>query len=420
MLFRYVASDRRRKEKKGIIEADSIRSARAALKKKGLSIRRIVEDSSDDEAELETKILGSFIIRDAKGAIQINLGDSPPSSKDIIVFSKQMATMIGSGVPLIQALNILRLQQSSRTFRRALWKIQKDVESGESFSSALGKFDKIFEPLYIAMVEAGEASGNLDVILKKLVTYIEKAEKIKSQVKSAMAYPVIVMTVAVAVVTGLLAFVVPIFAQQFEESGRELPGLTQFVINASNFFVDNVFLILGGIALFVVGFRYWINTESGRIIFDRYILEAPVIGDLLRKIAIGRFCSTISSMLGAGVNLLAALDITASTAGNKTIERFVASVRESLESGRSFSQPLSEGDLFPDMVVSMVEVGESSGTLDEMLTKVSEFYEEEVDLAVKTLLSMIEPIMIVFVGSMIAFIVIAMYLPIFDIAGAVG
>jgi len=213
---------------------------------------------------------------------------------------------------------------------------------------------------------------------------------------------------------------VPVFAQQFAETGRELPALTKFVIDLSDGFLEYWYLILGGAFSFGVLFRYWVSTTQGRLVFDEYILRTPILGDVLRKISIGRFCSTMASMLGAGVNLLQALTICASSSGNKTIEHFVLNVKAGLEKGLNFSVPLSEGDLFPSMVISMVEVGESTGALDDMLTKVSELYEEEVDVAVATMLSMIEPVMIVFIGGIIAFVVIAMYLPIFDMAGGIS
>ncbi|MBI2602065.1 MAG: type II secretion system F family protein [Deltaproteobacteria bacterium] len=390
------------------------------LQKRGLRIVSLSQSGGQGSFEGQTRILGDFIYRDEKGSIQIRLGSQAPKTKHIIVFTKQLATMISSGVPLLQALGILAKQQESIAFRRTLAAVQTSIENGASMSASLAQHPHIFGALYVAMVAAGEASGNLDVILGKLVTYIEKAEKIKQQVKSAMAYPTIVVFVAFVVVAGLLVFVVPTFAQQYAESGRELPWVTQQVIDFSNAFVDNWYVIFGGLVAFIIAFRFWLKSERGRRIFDKYILDAPVIGSLLRKIAVGRFCSTMSSMLTSGVNLLEALNICAASSDNKTIENFVLSVRSALEKGKTFSEPLAEGHLFPEMVVSMVAVGETTGALDEMLGKVSDFYEEEVDLAVKTMLSMIEPIMIVLIGGIIAFIVIAMYLPIFEMAGGIS
>jgi len=328
--------------------------------------------------------------------------------------------MLNSGVPMIQALGILAKQQASKGFRKALKQIQITIENGATLSDAMGVHPNIFDNLYVAMVEAGEASGNLDSILIKLVTYIEKAAKIKGQVKSAMMYPIIVVFVAIVVIAGLLAFVVPTFAQQYADTGRTLPALTQMVIDFSDNFVQNWYLYFGSLVAMVLGFRFWVGTSRGRIIFDAMILKAPGIGVLLQKIAVGRFCSTMSSMLTSGVNLLEALSICAASSGNKTIEEFILSVKSGLEKGDTFSDTLSKGTLFPEMVISMVTVGESTGALDEMLTKVSDFYEEEVDLAVQTLLSMIEPIMIVIIGGLVGFIVIAMYMPVFEMAGGIA
>ena len=417
--FNYNARAKDGKPRTGIISAVNKSEAKVFLRRRGLRIVSLVADRESNLFEGEKPVIGEFLIRDEKGNFQLLFGKQNPKMKDVIIFSKQLATMIGSGVALIQALGVLERQQKSRGFRRALIDIRQTVENGATLSAALGKHPDVFDSLYVAMVAAGEVSGRLDTILKKLVTYIEKAEKIKSQIKSALAYPVIVFFVAIAVVSGLLIFVVPVFAQQFADTGRALPTLTQTVIDFSNFFVGNWYFIFGSLGFLIFGFRYWINTPPGRVIFDKYILRAPIIGSVLQKIAVGRFCSTMASMLGSGVNLLQALSICAASAGNKTIELFISNVKAGLEKGQNFSQPLSEGTLFPSMVISMVQVGESTGALDEMLTKVSDLYEEEVDIAVKTMLSMIEPIMIVVIGGIVAFIVIAMYLPIFSMAGGI-
>ncbi len=417
--FEYKAKSKDKRLRSGSLTAASKAEAKALLRMRGLRSIEIRLPKATKLFEGETPVIGEILFKDEKGNFQFNLGEQLPTSKDVIVFTKQLATMVGSGVPLIQSLGILEKQQSSRGFRRTLKLAREAVEGGESFSAALTKFPKIFDPLYTAMAAAGEASGNLDVIFKKLVSYIEKADKIKNQIKSAMAYPIVVLVVAISVVTGLLAFVVPIFAQQFQETGRALPWLTQQVIDFSNFFRDYWYLIFGSIFLALIGFRYWKKTPKGEKSFDALILKFPVIGDLLRKIAVGRFCSTMASMLSSGVNLLEALSICATSAGNKTIELFILNVKVSLEKGSTFSAPLSEGTLFPSMVVSMVAVGESTGKLDEMLLKVSDFYEEEVDNSVKAMLSMIEPIMIVVIGSIIALVVVAMYLPVFEMAGGI-
>ena len=418
-IFRYKAKDTRGRLRVGTVRAANRKAAKERISGKRLRILYLgVSDVNSDSGEEE--ILGQIIYRDGQGNIQISLGNQNPSVKELIVFTKQFSTMLNSGVPMIQALGILSNQQHKRVFRNSLYKVQRTVENGGSLSQALAEFPSIFDNLYVALVEAGEASGKLDTILLKLVSYIEKSAKIKSQVKSAMMYPAIVVMVALVVVTGLLMFVVPTFAQQYQESGRELPGLTQAVIDFSNNFVEYWHIYFGSLLGSFVLLNYWIKTSAGRRLFDSFILRSPGLGVLMQKIAVGRFCSTMASMLTSGVNLLEALSICAASAGNKTIEEFILGVRFNLEKGSSFSDSLNSGNLIPEMVVSMVAVGESTGALDEMLTKVSEFYEEEVDIAVQTLLSMIEPVMIVLIGSLVGFIVIAMYLPVFEMASGIG
>jgi type IV pilus assembly protein PilC len=419
--FYYKALDRLEKVRRGDIIARNKLEAKHRLKRRGLRIlsvkikqREKVREKKDDNYK---KVIGEYVVRDSSGKFQIRFASQAAVPKDVIVFTKQFATMLNSSVPMIQALGILSEQQTKMKFRKALREVQSSVENGSTLSAGLAKFPEIFDTLYIAMVEAGEASGNLDTIMAKLVTYMEKSDKIRSQVRSALTYPTLVLVVAIAVILALLTFVVPTFAEQFSESGRELPGLTQFVIDASNSAVQYWYGYLVGCIVGWFYLRYWLSTEKGRIIFDDYILSAPIVGPLMRKLAIGRFCSTMASMLSSGVNLLESLSICASSSGNRTVEDFILNVREGLERGEKFSEPLSRGDLFPDMVVSMVAVGEATGALDEMLLKVAEFYEEEVDLAVSTLMSMIEPLMIVVIGGVVGFIVIAMYLPVFEMAG---
>jgi type IV pilus assembly protein PilC len=328
--------------------------------------------------------------------------------------------MLGSGVPLIQSLGVLAAQQKVPSFGRALEYIRAEVENGATFSAALENYPDIFDNLYIAMVGAGEASGNVDEILVKLTTYIEKSAKIKQQVKSAMFYPMMMVVVATAVISVLLIFVVPTFAKQYQDAGKELPWLTQQVVDASGFLSTNAPKIAGGIMVAITLFKRWAKTTTGRAVVDAALLRAPALGQLFKKVAVGRFCSTVSAMLTSGVNLLEALTICAASAGNIVIEEFILGVRSKIEQGQKLSQPLSQGDLFPQMVVSMVKIGEETGALDEMLGKVSVFYEEEVDAAVKTVLSMIEPMMIVGIGGTVGIIVIAMYLPVFDAASLMG
>lgn len=420
--YKYKGFDKRGKLRSGAVFAKSKGEVRLKLHNKGLKRIKIIDHAAArGTTDGENQIIWGPIYRDAAGTIQISLGEAKPKIDDLVVFTKQFSTMIGSGVPIIQSLMVLSKQQKTASFRRSLTKIQNMVENGLSLSKALAQDEsKIFDPLYVAMVEAGEESGNLDEILVRLVDYIEKSQKIKKQVKSAMIYPVLVVMVALAVISGLLIFVVPAFAKQFEDSNKELPFLTQIVMDISDHFIATApyyFVLLVGAFFAVTSYR---KTEQGRIFTDKLLLKAPVIGDLLRKIAVGRFCSTMSSMLGAGVNLLESLSICARSAGNSTVEEAIEKVRKDLEEGLNLSESLSQIDLFPDMVISMVHVGESTGALSEMLMKISEFYEEEVDNAVAAMLAMIEPVMIVIIGALVGFIVIAMYLPIFDLAGGVA
>ena len=417
--FKYKAKDARGKVRTGTVTANSKSQAKDQLARMRLK-PILLKASKLDDVDNDDSILGSFIKKDQNGKILIQFGEPALSPKDLIIFTKQFATMINSGVPLIQSLGILGAQQRIPSFGKTLRNVSAAVENGSKLSDAMEAYPKIFDTLYVAMVRAGEASGNLDTILLKLVTYIEKAAKIKSQVKSAMMYPLIVLVVAVLVVAGLLVFVVPTFAKQYADNGKELPGITQVVVDASTFLTDYWYTIIGAAMVAGFLFKYWIKTEKGREVFDAAILKAPGIGELLRKIAVGRFCSTMATMLTSGVNIIDALTICAASSGNKTIEKFVLYVRTKIEQGTKISEPLSEGGLFPNMVVSMVAVGEQTGALDDMLLKVSDFYEDEVDMAVKTVLSMIEPILIVTLGTIVGFIVIAMYMPIFDMASVVG
>jgi type IV pilus assembly protein PilC len=421
--FKYKARDAAGRLRSGYVSAASKDGAKAALKKMRLSpvdVKATKLDEVNSSSLGDTPIIGSLVYKDAKGNIQVQIGNPQATTKDIIVFTKQFSTMLSSGVPMIQGISILASQQRVKSFGATLEKIRFAVENGAQLSDALEPFPDLFDTLYVAMVRAGEASGSLDRILLKLVSYIEKSDKIKRQVKSAMSYPIIVLVAAVGAVSVLLVFVVPTLAKQFSDNGKELPAVTSLVIGMSDFLQNQWYILLAGLFAFGAGFKQWIKTDLGRRQFDAAMLKAPGIGDLILKISVGRFCSTMSTMLTSGVNLLEALKICAASAGNKTIESFVLNIRNKIEEGQKFSEPLGAGGLFPPMVVSMVAIGEQSGALDEMLVKVSEFYEDEVDLAVKTVLGMIEPIMIIGLGGVIGFILIAMYLPIFDMASVAG
>jgi type IV pilus assembly protein PilC len=327
--------------------------------------------------------------------------------------------MIDSGLPLVQCLDIQAKQAANPTFRNELGSIKEAVESGSTFADALKRFPDTFDDLYRNMVAAGEVGGILDTILNRLSVYLEKAEKLKRQIKGAMMYPVITMIVAFVVVTILLVFVVPQFEQMFADMGGSLPAPTQFVINLSQWLQENILYIILGIVAVIFTLKFVYGTEKGRVIIDKILLKLPVFGDLLVKVAVARFCRTMGTMLSSGVSILEGLDICSRTAGNKIIEGAIVQVRDGISQGRSVSDPLTETGVFPDMVCQMISVGETTGALDVMLNKVADFYEDEVDVAVEGLTSLLEPMIMAFLGVVIGGLVIAMYLPIFSMASNV-
>jgi type IV pilus assembly protein PilC len=341
------------------------------------------------------------------------------TEKDIVLFTRQFATMIDAGLPLVQCLDILAGQTHNRTFKDMLKQIKNDVESGSTFADALKKHPKTFDELFISLISAGEVGGILDTILLRLSAYIEKTMKLKKKVRGAMVYPIVVMVIAVAVVAILLLFVIPIFEKMFVEMGGALPGPTVIVISISRWMQRYFILVLIiMIILFFLLNRFY-NTARGRVLIDDLKLKVPVIGDLIRKVAVARFTRTLGTMIQSGVPILDGLDIVAKTAGNKTIEAAIYKTRASIAEGRTISEPLGESGVFPTMVIQMIAVGESTGALDAMLNKIADFYDEEVDAAVEALTSLIEPFMMIFLGGMIGGLIIAMYLPIFKIAGTV-
>ena len=337
------------------------------------------------------------------------------AAKNLAVFTRQFSVMIDAGLPLVQCLDILGTQEEDKNFSSVILATRTDVESGASLADAMKKHPKTFDPLFTNMIAAGEAGGILDTILKRLATYIEKAVKLKGQVKSAMIYPIAVIVIAVLVVGVILWKVIPTFATLFSGLGAELPLPTRIVIAMSNGLVRYMPFVLVGIAAAVFAFRSYYATEGGRKVIDRSILKMPILGPLMRKIAVARFCRTLSTLLASGVSILEALDITARTAGNAIVEEAIMTTRKSIERGETIAQPLKETSVFPSMVVQMISVGEATGALDTMLSKIADFYEEEVDVAVAGLLTLLEPVMIFFLGVVVGGIVIAMYLPIFDL-----
>ena len=340
------------------------------------------------------------------------------SAKELAIFTRQFSVMIDAGLPLVQCLEILASQQENKFFQKILTGTRGQVEGGATLSAAMRSSPKVFDALYVNMVEAGETGGILDTILQRLSGYIEKNVKLQRAVKSALVYPVGVLTVAGGVITLLLWKVVPIFATLFAGLGVDLPLPTKIVIALSNF-VGSIFgfLILVALAGAVFGLKLWYGTPQGRFVLDTIILKLPVLGILMRKIAVARFTRTLGTLISSGVPILEGLDITAKTAGNAVVERALQKVRRSLEEGKSLTEPLKESEVFPGMVTQMIAVGEQTGAMDAMLQKIADFYEEEVDAAVKDLLTALEPIMIVFLGVVVGGVVISMYLPLFSLIG---
>jgi type IV pilus assembly protein PilC len=354
-------------------------------------------------------------IKEAAAKAAPKPGGKKVKSKSLAVFTRQFSVMIDAGLPLVQCLEILGTQEEDKGFSSVILATRGDVEGGASLADAMKKHPKTFDPLFTNMIAAGEAGGILDTILKRLATYIEKAVKLKSQVQSAMIYPIAVIVIAALVVGVILWKVIPTFANLFAGLGAELPLPTRIVIALSNGLVRFMPFILVGIGAFVFAFRSYYASPNGRRVIDAVVLKLPVLGSLMRKIAVSRFCRTLSTLLASGVSILEALDITARTAGNAIIEEAIQTTRKSIERGETIAQPLRETNVFPSMVVQMISVGEATGALDTMLSKIADFYEEEVDVAVAGLLTLLEPIMIFFLGTVVGGIVIAMYLPIFDL-----
>ncbi len=352
-------------------------------------------------------------------AIKLNLpfGGGVPE-KEIVIFTRQFATMIDAGLPIVQCLEILASQASDKNFSRILFEVKAMVESGSTLAEALKKQPKAFDDLYTNLVQAGEIGGIMDTILGRLATYIETAMKLKAQVKGALVYPTSILIIAFGVVTLLLWKVIPVFEDMFKDfGGGALPKPTQVVINISNAFVDHAFLIMGTVASLVVGFTYGVRTKKGRALFDKVILKAPLIGNVMRKVAVARFTRTMGTLLSSGVNILEAMEIVAKTSGNVVIHDAIMYARARISEGKSMAEPLGETGVFPPMVVQMIGVGEQTGAMDTMLQKIADFYEDEVDVAVSAMTKLMEPLMMVFLGGIVGGLIIAMYMPIFEMAG---
>ncbi|MFQ5543574.1 MAG: type II secretion system F family protein [Nitrospiria bacterium] len=340
--------------------------------------------------------------------------------KDIVIFTRQFATMIDAGLPLVQCLEILSAQTENEVLAKAVGEVRIDVEGGSTYADALRKHPKVFDELYVNMVAAGEAGGILDVILNRLAKHIEKAMKLKKQIKSAMVYPITILSVAVIVIIVLMVWVIPIFAKMFTDFGGELPGLTQLVIDISHFMQNNILYMAIATAIGVHLFKRYYRTVNGRYRIDKFALKIPVVGSLIQKAGIAKFTRTLGTLVASGVPILEGLGIVAKTSGNKVIESALVNARQSISEGKTIADPLGKEKVFPPMVVQMIAVGETTGAIDTMLSKIADFYDDEVDSAVATLTSLMEPMMMVFLGLTIGTIVIAMYLPVFEMAAIVG
>jgi type IV pilus assembly protein PilC len=342
------------------------------------------------------------------------------TTKDLVVFTRQFATMIDAGLPLVQCLDILGRQQENKEFKKVLVEVKESVESGSTFADALKKHPKVFDELFVNLVAAGEVGGILDTILNRLAAYLEKAHKLKKKVKGAMTYPATVVGIAVIVISVIMVFVIPSFEKMFADFGSALPTPTQIVINLSNFIRSWILAIIGAMVLLAFIFKRFYKTPKGRALVDAYVLKLPVFGVLLRKVAVAKFSRTLGTMIASGVPILDGLEIVAKTAGNKTVENAIFRVKQSISEGKTIAEPLEKTGVFPPMVCQMVAVGEQSGSIDSMLNKIADFYDDEVDEAVNNLTAMMEPMLMLFLGTTVGALVIAMYLPIFKIAGAVG
>jgi type IV pilus assembly protein PilC len=393
--FTYTARDAKGELKNATVEATSREDAINQLKKQRLNVIKIDEQTKKKKA-------GKVAMR------------------DIVIFTRMFSTMINSGLPLVQAMGILAEQSENPALRDVTKQVVFDVESGNTVADALRKHPNAFSDLYVNMVAAGEAGGILDTILMRLAVFMEKNDALVRKVKGAMIYPGVIMTVAGGAIVVLLVFVIPTFQRMFAEAGISLPLPTQIVIGMSEGLQKFWYVIVAAIGVAVWSLKKYYATQNGKLVIDRAMLKAPVLGDVLRKSAVSRFTRTLGTLIGSGVSILDGLEITAKTSGNRVIQDAIMESRSSIAGGETISAPLKKSGVFPPMVVSMINVGEQTGGLDEMLSKIADFYDEEVDAAVSGLLALMEPVMIVFLGVVVGGMVIAMYLPIFDMVNAAG
>ncbi len=393
------------KSQSGVIDANDENEARIKLRAKQLIPLRIVQIREASGVKAENKV--SFFSPKVK-------------SKDLQIFTRQFATLINAGIPILDALRILGRGTPNKLIKDAVVQIIASIESGKRLSESMMMYPRVFDGLYCNMVKAGEEAGILDAILLRLSTYAEKTEKIKSQVKSALTMPTFILFAAVLVVSGIILFIIPKFQEIYKSSGKPLPALTQSVVDFSDSFRNNWYLYFGGLFGIVYLFFMYINSDEGKKNFDKFIINAPVIGDVIQKVSVARMSRTMSTLLASGINMLEAIDIASNTAGNYVIEMALKNCKEAVTVGKPFNVPLSRQKEIPQMVSQMVFIGEQSGSLDTMLAKVADFYEEEVENSIRAATTLIEPVMMVFLGGIIAFILIAMYLPVFQMGDTIG
>lgn len=394
--YKYAGVNKKGETVKGSIDADDEKGARQALLAQGVRVDSLKKDWT-----------------------KIELGGGGMKPKELVIFTRQFATMINAGLSIIQGLEILAAQSETPYFRSILRKVKNSVEEGKSLSDSL-KDHKVFSDLYVNLVAAGEVGGILDTILDRLAVFLEKNAATTAKIKSAMKYPAIVLTATIAITIVLLYYVVPTFATLFMSNGQQLPGLTQVIVDMSQWVQDNILFIIIGLVGIVVGFKMLMKNPKFRFAFHRYALNAPIVGDLIRKSAVARFTRTLGTLVSSGVPLVDGLEVVSRTSGNLMIEKAIIFVRQKVIEGSDMTTPLTEAGVFPSMVVQMIGVGEATGAMDTMLNKIADFYEEEVDVAVEGLTSMIEPILMVVIGGIVGTMMVAMYLPMFSMGKAVG
>lgn len=405
--YQYQARSINGKIQTGYIDAKDETDAKIRLRAKQLMAMQVKVVMNAEKKSQEFGALGAFFAPKVK-------------SKDLQIFTRQFATLINSGIPIVDALKILSESTPEKLIKEATIQVKANIETGKKLSDALRQHPRVFDELYCNMIKAGEEAGILDIILNRLSVYSEKNEKIKNQIKSAMTMPIVIVIAAVVVITGIIVFIIPKFQELYKSSGKELPAITQILVDISDSIRNSWLVIMIGVFAAIYGFVAFISSKEGAQAMDKFLITAPVIGDVIQKASVARLSRTMSTLLSSGVNMLEAIDIAANTAGNYVIEQALKSCKESVSVGRPFHLPLARQKEIPQMVSQMVAIGEQTGALDQMLAKVADFYEDEVENAIRAMTSLIEPLLMVVLGGIIGFIMIAMYMPIFQMGDTIG